>query len=95
VAEVSAQRAHWLAQQLSSLDGFELAFPGPFLWEFVLRCPRPAREVLDMLWEHGILGGIDLGAQPLDGAAMPDCILVAGTEMNSPRSLQRYVDALS
>ena len=95
VAEVSAQRAHWLAQQLSSLDGFELAFPGAFLWEFVLRCGRPVPEVLDRLWQHGILGGIDLGALPLDGAAMPDCMLVAVTEMNSPRSLQRYLDALS
>ena len=41
VAEVSAQRAHHLANLLTAIDGLSLAHPStPFLWEFVLRTPR-------------------------------------------------------
>jgi glycine dehydrogenase subunit 1 len=91
VAELSARRAHGLAARLAALPGYALAFPDtPFLWEFALRCPRPAREVLAALRDRGILGGLDLA-----GVGMEDCILVAVTEMNGPAQLDRYVEALS
>jgi glycine dehydrogenase subunit 1 len=98
VAGVSLQRAHHLAQRLTSLPGYSLAFDGPFLWEFALRCPRPAAEVLARLREHGILGGLNLGGSPESGAgdpALADCILVAVTEMNDRASLDGYVEALA
>jgi glycine dehydrogenase subunit 1 len=90
VAELSIQRAHHLADQLAALPGYSLAFEGPFLWEFALRCPGPAAETLARLRERDIIGGLDLG-----GAGMADCLLVAVTEMNSPRSIDAYVEALT
>jgi glycine dehydrogenase subunit 1 len=98
VAEISAQRAHHLADRLAALPGYSLAFDGPFLWEFALRCPKPASEVLARLRASDILGGIDLGGSSERGegdAAMADCILVAVTEMNSPESLDAFVEALA
>jgi glycine dehydrogenase subunit 1 len=96
VAEVSTQRAHHLAETLTAVPGYELAFDGPFLWEFVLRCPRPARQVLAELAPRGVLGGIDLGGIAVEApAGMEDCLLVAVTEMNSAASLARYADALA
>jgi glycine dehydrogenase subunit 1 len=92
VAEISVQRAHYLAERLGVIEGYERVFPGPFLWEFVLRCPRPAGEVLSMLRDKGVLGGVDLGPFQQE---LRNCILVAVTEMNSPRSLEAYVEALS
>jgi glycine dehydrogenase subunit 1 len=92
VAEISVQRAHHLADQLTALPGYSLAFDAPFLWEFALRCPGPAVDTLARLRERSILGGLDLGTQD---AAVADCILIAVTEMNSPRSLERYVEALA
>jgi glycine dehydrogenase subunit 1 len=97
VAEISAERAHHLADRLAAVPGYSLAFEGPFLWEFALRCPRPAREVLPALLEAGIVGGLDLGGSPetgVDDPAMADCLLVAVTEMNSPASLDAFVAAL-
>jgi glycine dehydrogenase subunit 1 len=92
VAELSAQRAHHLADQLAALPGYSLAFDAPFLWEFALRCPGPASETLARLRQRDILGGVDLGGQHPE---LADCVLVAVTEMNSPGSLAAYVEALS
>jgi glycine dehydrogenase subunit 1 len=92
VAELSAQRAHHLADQLAALPGYSLAFDAPFLWEFALRCPGPASETLARLRQRDILGGVDLGGQHPE---LADCVLVAVTEMNNPGSLAAYVEALS
>src|ERR1700694_1169750 len=92
VAEISAKRAHHLADQLRAAPGYSLAFGAPFLWEFALRCPYGAGPTLASLREHGILGGVDLGRYDPE---MTDCILVAVTEMNGPASLDAYVKALS
>ena len=98
VASISAQRAHHLADQLAALPGYSLAFDGPYLWEFVLRCPGSASEMLAKLLDTGIVGGLDLGGSAETGqhdAAMADCILVAVTEMNTPASIDAFVKALS
>jgi glycine dehydrogenase subunit 1 len=92
VAEISVQRAHHLADRLTALPGYSLAFDAPFLWEFALRCPGPAVDSLARLRQHNIIGGLDLGGQD---PALGDCLLVAVTEMNSPRSIEAYVEALT
>ena len=97
VAEVSTRRAHHLADRLADLPGYSLAHPGPFLWEFALRCPGPADETLARLRDRGILGGLDLGGSEEFGFGDPaaaDQVLVAVTEMNSVASLDAYVEAL-
>src|SRR4030081_584971 len=60
VAEVSFQRAHALAERLSALPGWELAFPErQFLNEVPIRVSKgPA--VLRKLARSGILGGLDV-----------------------------------
>jgi glycine dehydrogenase subunit 1 len=90
VAEISVQRAHHLADRLAALPGYSLAFDSPFLWEFVLRCPGAAADSLARLRQVNILGGLDLADHE-----MPDSMLVAVTEMNSPASLDTFVEALA
>jgi glycine dehydrogenase subunit 1 len=91
VAEVSAARAHHLAAMITARPGYSMAFDGPFLWEFAVRCEQSTGHVLAAMRERGILGGVDLGRFYPD---MTDCILVAVTEMNSPGSLDAYIEAL-
>ena len=91
VADLSAARAHHLAGMVARKPGYSLAFDGPFLWEFAVRCEKSTAHVLADLREQGILGGVDLGRFYPD---MTDCILVAVTEMNSPESLDAFVEAL-
>ena len=55
--------------------------------------PRPVGEVnRELLSEHGILGGYDLGK---DDPMRQGHMLVAVTEMNDPRSIDRFVDAVT
>ncbi|GAC1339478.1 MAG: aminomethyl-transferring glycine dehydrogenase subunit GcvPA [Candidatus Dormibacteria bacterium] len=91
VAEVSSRRAHALAERLAALTGFELAFPArPFLWEFTLRCPVEARQVIHRLREHGIIAGLPLAEV---GSGPADQLLVCCTELTPPDAIDRYVQA--
>jgi len=93
VAEVSAQRAHHLADRLTGLDGFTLADPErPFLWEFALRVPRGGAEFAAAMHREGILAGLPLErVDPRRG----DQILVCCTETTATASIDRYVQAAS
>ena len=91
VAEVSFARAHHLAELLSRLPGFELAFPGrAFLNEFPLRVPDP-EQVLARLRERGILGGLRAGRWFRD---LEDVLVFACTELNDPAALAELEAAL-
>jgi glycine dehydrogenase subunit 1 len=91
LAELSAQRAHWLAAAIAGRPGYRLAFSGPFLWEFVIRTPQPAEAIQSAMLEQGILPGLPL--QRFD-PALTDALLVSVTEMNDARSLDAYLEAL-
>ena len=91
IAEVSFKRAHVLADRLSALPGWELAFPErQFLNEFPMRVPRgPA--VLRKLARKGILGGLDVHRwfRELRGVLTFTC-----TEVNDARALDELLAVL-
>jgi glycine dehydrogenase subunit 1 len=85
VAELSASKAHYLAEKLAEA-GFDLRYPdAPFLWEFAVELPD-VRKANEALLENGIVGGLDLG----DGA-----MLVAVTEKRARRELDDFVEVVS
>jgi glycine dehydrogenase subunit 1 len=92
VAEVSFKRAHTLADRLSGLPGWEMAFPErQFMFEFPIRVPKgPA--VNRKLARKGILGGLDVHRwfRELKGVLTFTC-----TEVNDARALDELVEALS
>ena len=92
IAEVSFKRAHALAERLSALPGWEMAFPErPFLNEFPMRVPKgPA--VIRKLARKGILGGLDVHRwfRELKGVLTFTC-----TEVNDARALDELVEALA
>src|ERR1700674_2679010 len=92
VAEVSFKRAHALAQRLSALPGWELAFPDrQFLNEFPIRVPKgPA--LIRKLARKGILGGLDVHRwfRELKGVLTFTC-----TEVNDARAIDELVSVLS
>ena len=91
VANLCYQRAHYAADQLGKIKGYQLGFSQPFFHEFALRCPRPAAEINEHLLEHGILGGYDLGR---DYPTLNDHMLIAVTEMNSKEDIDLLVEVL-
>ena len=91
VAELNLERAHQLAEKISTVKGFGVLNKAPFFNEFVVMCPRPAAEVIAALTEKGIAAGYDLGTTC---GQMKNCLLVCATEMRTEKDLQAYADAL-
>jgi glycine dehydrogenase subunit 1 len=92
VSRASYQNAHYLAERLTSLDGFDLAADAPFFNEFTVRTSRPASEINAQLLDAGIMGGLDLGRFD---PAMSDALLLCATELNSRRGIDRLIEVLS
>lgn len=91
VAKLNYDKAHYAAQQLSTLQGFEILNLGPFFNEFVLKCPLPVEEVNALLLDADILGGYDLSTEFAD---MENCMLVAVTETLSKDEIDYFVETL-
>lgn len=92
VAEVSVRRAHALAEALAAIPGVKLRFAKPYFNEFVIDTPEPASQVLAVLAQRGILGGLALARFYPD---MKNSILVSVTEMNRPVELDDYARELA
>ncbi|HEX2981097.1 MAG TPA: aminomethyl-transferring glycine dehydrogenase subunit GcvPA [Anaerolineaceae bacterium] len=79
VAELCYHKAHYAANCIASIPGFNLCYDVPFFNEFMVCCPRPVAEINSHLLEHGILGGYDLSQ---DYPQYKNHMLIAVTEMN-------------
>jgi len=92
VANLCFQKAHYAAQQLDSIQGYDLAFPNtPFFHEFAVRCPTPVDHLLDDLRAYDILGGYDLSQ---DYPELEGCLLLAVTEKIHKDDIDLLHDAL-
>jgi glycine dehydrogenase subunit 1 len=80
VAALNLERSRELATAVSSIGGVDLKFTAPFFNEFVADAHRDAAEVLALLQERGILGGIALGRFYPE---LKNCILMTATELTS------------
>jgi glycine dehydrogenase subunit 1 len=93
VAELCYHKAHYAAEKIAEVKGFQVLTEQPFFNEFVVKCPKPAKEINADLLEYGILGGYDLG--DAYGSRMERSLLVAVTEMNTREDIETLVDALA
>jgi glycine dehydrogenase subunit 1 len=93
LAELCYHKAHYAAQKIAALDGFQVQTDKPFFEEFVVRCPAPAREINEyLLQEWGILGGYDLGQDDTPG--METQMLLCVTETASRSDIDMLAEAL-
>lgn len=90
VAELCYHKAHYAAERVAALDGFELVFDAPFFKEFAVKMPLSSAEVNAKLLKRGIIGGYDLSqAYPELAEAMLLCV----TEMNTKEEIDQLVQA--
>ncbi len=95
VAEQCLERAHYAAERLAGLPGFRLRFDGPFFHEFVLECPRPARELVAAAAKHGILAGLALDRFDRGVPADAERLLhVCVTEKHTREDLDALVEVM-
>lgn len=91
VANISAQRAHYLAQKLAEIKGIKVLYPD-FLNEFVIKTDSiKAAELIKKLEKENILAGINLGKKFKE---FENCILIAVTEMNEVQDIDKFVSTI-
>ena len=83
-AQGCASNAHYLAEQLCAIEGFELVSDREFFHEFLTTCPVDAAELNDALAARGILGGF-----PVEGDLLWCC-----TELTRKAQIDELVAAV-
>ncbi len=95
IAEVASRcldKAHYAADRITKLKGYELRFPkAPFFKEFVVRTSRGVDNALARCRDRGILGGVPLGRFD---ERYSDCFLVAVTEKRTKKEIDDLAAAL-
>lgn len=91
VANLCYQKAHYTAQQISKIHGYEIVNKEPFFHEFVVKCPRPVAEINSKLLDNGVLGGYDLS---IDYPQLKNHMLVAVTETNYKEDIDMFAELL-
>jgi len=87
VADLSLQKAHYAASEISKLPGFTLTYPNAsFFKEFCIDCPVPVAALNKLLWSHGIVGG---------HAVSESTMMVAVTEKRTREDIDRLVTILA
>jgi glycine dehydrogenase subunit 1 len=92
VANLCFQKAHYAAEQIGKINGFELAFKAPFFKEFVVRSKKvPAEKIIKQARQAGIFAGVSLECWYPE---LKDCLLVAVTEKRSKEEIDALVNVL-
>jgi len=91
VAELCYQKAHYAAERITQIPGFNLCHDTPFFHEFAVCCPKPVDEINSLLLDHEIIGGYDLGKDYPD---LKDHMLIAVTELNTKEEIDLLCEVL-
>ncbi len=90
VATQSALKAHYLAEEICKLEGFELAFPqAEFFKEFVIKTPVDPEKIINKLLPRAIYPGLDLKR-----FGHENMLMIAVTEKKNKADLDELVSAL-
>jgi glycine dehydrogenase subunit 1 len=91
VARTCLKNAASLKNKIAGIKGFSIPYDNPCFKEFVVKTPKPVKEINKMLSEKGIIGGLDLERfYP----QLKDHMLVCTTEMNSAGDIEAFAAAL-
>lgn len=91
VALLSAEKAQAAARKIFELEGFEAYFDEPFVREFPVKTPVPAKKIIDSMTQKGILPGVDAGKWY---GEMDECLIIAATEKRTDVEINRLVEGL-
>jgi glycine dehydrogenase subunit 1 len=88
-ADLCLQKAHYLSEKLTEIEGITLASDAPFFKEFTINLPLAAEDVIKQALQKGVFAGIDLKKM-----GHPNSLLVAVTEKRTKEELDRYINLL-
>lgn len=91
VASLCYQKAHYAAEEIGKIPGFEVLSEKPFFHEFIVKCPISVEHINQHLLDAGFLGGYDLGKV---STSLENHMLVAVTEVISKEEIDDFAIAL-
>ena len=92
VARQCYHKAHYAADKISQLDGFDLAYPdSTFFHEFVVNCPKDADHIAAAARDQGVLAGLPLTRLNIGESNQ---LLIAVTEKRTVDEIDRLVEVL-
>ena len=91
VAELNLEKAHYLADGITAIDGFELAFSGGFFNEFIVNVPGDASAIHDELLQAGF--AVE-APQVLQSLGLSNALRFAVTEKRTKEELDRLIEVL-
>ncbi|WP_066255302.1 aminomethyl-transferring glycine dehydrogenase subunit GcvPA [Neobacillus drentensis] len=89
MAQLNIEKADYMAKSLDK-KGFPIINKAPFFNEFVVKLPRPVKEVNTKLLEAGIIGGFDLGTD----YDLENQMLLAVTEQRTKEEIDQFIEVL-
>ena len=89
IANLTYQKAHYLASLIQDIPGYSLAHDGVFFQEFAVSCPLPPSEINKRLLDYKIIGGLDISDR------IPNGMLVCATEVNTREEIEALAAALA
>jgi glycine dehydrogenase subunit 1 len=91
VAEHSYAKSHYLAREISKIDGFSIAYKQPFFKEFVVKTKLEPSYIISELQKKRIFAGIDLSKF---SDKYTNLMLVCATEMRTKQEMDKFVKLL-
>ena len=88
-AELTYQKAHYLASLIDEIPGYSVVNGGVFFQEFAVECPVPPAALNERLLDYRIIGGLDVSKQ------VPNGMLVCATEVNTREEIDAFANALA
>lgn len=85
----SLQKAHYLADKISKLEGFEIVNKTNFFHEFWIKTPLIVSEIINYFKKENILAGIDLARFGEEKG-----LLVSVTEKRTKAEMDQYINHL-
>jgi glycine dehydrogenase subunit 1 len=96
LAHMCLVKAHRLADAVRRLPGYSLRFDAPFFREFVIRCPRPAHDIVAAAKAEGVLAGLAVAHRFPNAFPALDArdLLVAVTEKRTEAEIDAFAALL-
>ncbi len=92
VGNLCVSKSHYLHSRIKELKGIRPVFAQEFFKEFVVETEKPADEVLNVLLERKIFGGVPLS---MFSKEVKNRILVSVTEKRSKEEIDNFVENLA
>lgn len=94
-ANLACQKAHYAADQLTTVDGVSLMFPAPFFKEFVIRVSGDPDKFIEKAAQAGFDVGPSLESLPGLSDELHAGVLIAVTESRTKDDIDRLVAAVA